>query len=78
MTLGPYTLATVIGIIPGALVYLERRLGARRAVSTPARSPTSESSSMRAILLPLVGLALLALAPGRVQAPACREEVAVR
>jgi uncharacterized membrane protein YdjX (TVP38/TMEM64 family) len=62
MKLGPYTLATVIGIIPGAIVYSS--VGASLGmVIDRGEAPDLGIIFEWRILLPLLGLALLALVP---------------
>ena len=63
MTLGPYTLATLIGIIPGGgrLCRVSARASAR--CSTAGEVPNLGIIFEWRILLPLLGLAVLALAP---------------
>ena len=62
MKLGPYTLATVIGIIPGAIVYSS--VGASLGmVIDRGEVPDLGIIFEWRILLPLLGLALLALVP---------------
>lgn len=62
MPLGPYALATLIGIVPGALVYTSvgAGLGALIAQGQP---PDPGIIFEWHILLPLLGLAVLALVP---------------
>jgi uncharacterized membrane protein YdjX (TVP38/TMEM64 family) len=60
--LGTYTLATVIGIIPGALVYASVGSGLG-AVFDAGKTPDLGILFTAPILLPIVGLALLAMVP---------------
>jgi uncharacterized membrane protein YdjX (TVP38/TMEM64 family) len=62
MSLGSYALATLIGIIPGALVYSSVGAGLGELISQ-GRAPDPGIIFEWRILLPLVGLAALALAP---------------
>ena len=52
MTLGPYTLATLIGIIPGGVRLCRASARSSARCSTAARRPTSESSSNGASCCP--------------------------
>ena len=77
MTLGPYTLATLIGIIPGGGRLFERRLGARHA-ARPRRS--AQPGNYLRMAHPAAparscgpGAGARALHP-----PACAQDVAVR
>jgi uncharacterized membrane protein YdjX (TVP38/TMEM64 family) len=62
MKLAPYTLATVIGIIPGAIVYASVGAGFGMVIDRGEAPDLGIIFEWR-ILLPLLGLALLALAP---------------
>ena len=62
MKLGPYTLATVIGIIPGAIVYSSVGAGLGMVIDRGEVPDLGIIFEWR-ILLPLLGLALLALVP---------------
>jgi uncharacterized membrane protein YdjX (TVP38/TMEM64 family) len=62
MKLGPYTLATVIGIVPAAIVYSSLGAGLG-AVFDRGEVPDLGIIFEWSILLPLLGLALLALTP---------------
>jgi uncharacterized membrane protein YdjX (TVP38/TMEM64 family) len=62
MKLGPYTLATVIGIIPGAIVYSSVGSGLGMVIDRGEAPDLGIIFEWR-ILLPLLGLALLALVP---------------
>ena len=62
MTLGPYTLATLIGIIPGAVVYSSVGSGLGMLLDR-GEVPNLGIIFEWRILLPLLGLAVLALAP---------------
>lgn len=62
MKLWPYTLATVIGIIPGAIVYASVGAGLGIVIDRGEAPDLGIIFEWR-ILLPLLGLALLALAP---------------
>ena len=62
MTLGPYTLATLIGIIPGAVVYSSVGSGLGTLLDR-GQVPNLGIIFEWRILLPLLGLAVLALVP---------------
>jgi uncharacterized membrane protein YdjX (TVP38/TMEM64 family) len=62
MTLASYTLATVIGIIPGAIVYSSVGAGLGMVIDR-GEAPNLGIIFEWRILLPLLGLAVLALAP---------------
>ena len=62
MTLGPYTLATLIGIIPGAVVYASVGASFGMLIDRGERPDFSVIFEWR-ILLPLLGLAALSLLP---------------
>ncbi len=62
MTLGPYTLATLIGIIPGAVVYSSVGSGLGTLLDR-GQMPNLGIIFEWRILLPLLGLAVLALVP---------------
>jgi uncharacterized membrane protein YdjX (TVP38/TMEM64 family) len=62
MKLAPYTLATVIGIIPAAIVYSSVGSGLGTVIER-GEAPDFAIVFEWRILLPLIGLALLALAP---------------
>jgi uncharacterized membrane protein YdjX (TVP38/TMEM64 family) len=62
MKLGPYTLATLIGIVPGALVYSSLGAGLGNVIDRGEAPDLGIIFEWR-ILLPLLGLALLALVP---------------
>jgi len=62
MTLGPYTLATLIGIIPGAVVYSSVGSGLGTLLDRGEMPNLGIIFEWR-ILLPLLGLAVLALVP---------------
>jgi len=62
MKLGPYTLATLIGIIPGAVVYSSVGAGLGVVIDRGEMPNLGIIFEWR-ILLPLIGLAVLALVP---------------
>jgi uncharacterized membrane protein YdjX (TVP38/TMEM64 family) len=62
MALGPYTLATLIGIIPGAVVYSSVGSGLGMLIDRGEMPNLGIIFEWR-ILLPLLGLAVLALVP---------------
>jgi uncharacterized membrane protein YdjX (TVP38/TMEM64 family) len=62
MKLGPYTLATLIGIVPGAVVYSGVGAGLGLVIDRGERPNLGVIFEWR-ILLPLLGLAVLALVP---------------
>ncbi len=62
MKLGPYTLATLIGIIPGAIVYSSVGAGLGLLIDR-GQTPDLGIIFQWRILLPLLGLAVLALLP---------------
>jgi uncharacterized membrane protein YdjX (TVP38/TMEM64 family) len=62
MKLGPYTLATLIGIIPGAIVYSSVGASFGMLIDRGERPDLSVIFEWR-ILLPLLGLAALSLLP---------------
>jgi len=62
MRLGPYTLATLIGIIPGAIVYASVGAGFGMLIDRGEAPNLSVIFEWR-ILLPLLGLAVLSLVP---------------
>jgi uncharacterized membrane protein YdjX (TVP38/TMEM64 family) len=62
MPLGPYVIATLVGIIPGALVYSSVGAGLGALISQ-GQAPDPGIIFEWRILLPLLGLAVLALAP---------------
>ena len=62
MKLGPYALATLIGIIPGALVYSSVGAGLGVLIDSGEMPDPGIIFEWR-ILLPLLGLAILALVP---------------
>ncbi len=62
MKLGPYTLATLIGIVPGAIVYSSVGAGFGTLIDRGERPDLSVIFEWR-ILLPLLGLAVLSLLP---------------
>jgi uncharacterized membrane protein YdjX (TVP38/TMEM64 family) len=62
MKLGPYTLATLIGIIPGAVVFSSVGAGLGVVIDRGEAPDLGVVFEWR-ILLPLVGLAVLALVP---------------
>jgi uncharacterized membrane protein YdjX (TVP38/TMEM64 family) len=62
MKLGPYTLATLVGIIPGAIVYSGVGAGLGLVIDRGERPNLGIIFEWR-ILLPLLGLAILALVP---------------
>lgn len=62
MKLGPYALATLIGIIPGAVVYSSVGAGLGVLIDS-GKMPDPDIIFQWRILLPLLGLAVLALVP---------------
>lgn len=62
MRLGPYALATLIGVVPAAFVYAGLGAAAGRVLATGGR-PDLDLALSPAVLLPLVGLGVLALLP---------------
>jgi uncharacterized membrane protein YdjX (TVP38/TMEM64 family) len=62
MKLGPYTVATLIGIIPGAIVYSSVGAGLGKVIDR-GEAPNLGIIFEWHILLPLLGLAALALVP---------------
>lgn len=62
MRLGPYALATLIGIVPAAFVYAGLGAAAAKVLATGGR-PDLDLALSPAVLLPLVGLGVLALLP---------------
>lgn len=62
MRLGPYLAATSLGIIPGALVYAGLGSGLGEVIAA-GRTPDLALAFRPGVLLPLLGLALLALLP---------------
>lgn len=62
MRLGPFVLATALGIAPATAVFVSIGAGVGGALAT-GQEPGLATVLRPAVLLPLVGLALLALAP---------------
>jgi uncharacterized membrane protein YdjX (TVP38/TMEM64 family) len=62
MRLGPYVAATFLGIIPGAIVYAGLGNGLGEVIAG-GRTPDLALAFRPGVLLPLLGLALLALLP---------------
>ena len=63
MRLGPYLLATVIGIIPGTFVYCSVGAGAGAAIAAGGEVPLQGLLLKPEILLPILGLVALSLLP---------------
>lgn len=63
MRLGAYALATLIGIMPGTLVYSSVGAGAGAALAAGGDVPLEGLLLQPEILLPIVGLVLLSLLP---------------
>ena len=62
MPLGPFALATVLGIVPGAVVYASLGSGLGEVLDR-GETPNWNIIWQPAILLPILGLAILALVP---------------
>ncbi|WP_232818507.1 TVP38/TMEM64 family protein [Elioraea thermophila] len=62
MRLGPYALATLVGIVPAAFVYAGLGAAAGEVLAAGGR-PDLDLALSPAVLLPLVGLGVLALLP---------------
>jgi len=63
MRLGPYVLATMLGIIPGTFVYASVGAGAGAAIWAGDELPLSGLLLKPEVLLPILGLVLLSLLP---------------
>lgn len=62
MPLKPYILATLLGIIPGSFVYVSLGNGLEHLLSL-SKTPNFSIIFQPKILIPLIGLAVLALLP---------------
>lgn len=63
MRLGPYVLATAIGIVPGTFVYCSVGAGAGAVIAAGSDVPLQGVLTRPEVLLPILGLVVLSLLP---------------